>query len=132
MKDRLDLVHGWVRKAESDLVALDASLGAGAFDAACFHAQQAAEKYVKAFLIYSDLDFPFSHNLFKLTELCRDSDPSFQVLLPVVQPLTPYAVELRYNTSFWPSKEQAERARASALEVRNFVIARLPKEIQSE
>ena len=52
MKARNDLVRGWLRKAFSDVVAMDASLNAGALDAACFHAQQAAEKCLKAFLLY--------------------------------------------------------------------------------
>jgi HEPN domain-containing protein len=47
MKEKPDLVRGWVRKAESDLIAMRASAEAGASDAACFHAQQAAEKYLK-------------------------------------------------------------------------------------
>ena len=48
MKDRADLVAGLIRKAESDLLAMNASRDAGALDAACFHAQQAAEKALKA------------------------------------------------------------------------------------
>ncbi len=54
MKEKNDLVLGWVRKAGSDLVAMDASLKAGALDAACFHAQQAAEKYLKAYLTHAE------------------------------------------------------------------------------
>ncbi len=42
MKEKADLVEGWRKKAESDLIAVDATIEAGAFDAACFHAQQAA------------------------------------------------------------------------------------------
>ena len=63
MKARNDLVRGWLRKASSDVVAMDASLNAGALDAACFHAQQAAEKCLKAFLLYHGKDFPYTHNL---------------------------------------------------------------------
>src|SRR5438094_495421 len=50
MKQKADLVRGWLRRARSDLVAMEVLLNAGAFDSACFHAQQAAEKYLKAFL----------------------------------------------------------------------------------
>jgi HEPN domain-containing protein len=46
-----DLAHGWFLKAESDLsTARRVSAGAGPFDTACFHAQQAAEKYLKGAL----------------------------------------------------------------------------------
>lgn len=118
-------MRGWIRKAESDLLAIEGSISVEAFDATCFHAQQAAEKYIKAFLIYVDVDFPFTHNLLKLAELCVDSDPSFQILLPIVQPLSPYAVELRYDSNFWPSKEEAEQARSSAIKVKDFVMSKL-------
>jgi len=47
MKDKADLVRGWLRKAASDVVSMEATLKAGSLDGACFHAQQAAEKYLK-------------------------------------------------------------------------------------
>jgi HEPN domain-containing protein len=95
MKERRDLVVGLLRKAASDEVAMDASLAAGASDAACFHAQQAAGKYLKAYLTFVGVEFPFTHNLAKLVELCATKAASFKTLFPVVAPLAPYAVELR-------------------------------------
>lgn len=127
MKEGAELVLGWLRKAQSDSVALEATLRATALDAACFHAQQAAEKYLKAFLTHHDAPFPYTHNLAKLLELCARIDASFRSLLPRVEPLTPYAVRPRYDASFWPSQEAAEEARSAALAVREFVLARLPK-----
>jgi len=44
MKEKADLTAGWLRKAASDIVSMEASRAAGALDAACFHAQQAAPK----------------------------------------------------------------------------------------
>ena len=52
-------------------------------------------------------------------------------LLPSVSPLTPYAVELRYDDSFWPSQEVAAEAQASALAVLSFVLDRLPPHIRN-
>ena len=43
--------------------------------------------------------------------------------------LTPYAVRLRYDDSFWPTLEVARQAQASGLAIRDFVLSRLPKEI---
>ncbi len=40
MKEGAELVLGWLRKAQNDSVALDATLRATALDAACFHAQR--------------------------------------------------------------------------------------------
>jgi HEPN domain-containing protein len=49
MKTAAELCLGLLLKAKSDRVAMEASLAAGALDAACFHAQQAVEKGLKAF-----------------------------------------------------------------------------------
>ena len=127
MKERADLVTGWLKKAESDLLAVEATLRATALDAACFHAQQAAEKFLKAFLCNAGRDFPHSHNLAKLVELCRGVDASFPDLRSVVEPLTPYAVELRYDQEFWPTETIALEAREQAARVRNEVLAHLPE-----
>jgi len=129
MKEKADLVRGWLRRARSDLVAMEVLLNAGAFDAACFHAQQAAEKYLKAFLIHHDTQFPFTHELDKLIKLCAGIDPSFQSLATTADSLTPYAMKLRYDETFWPALEEAQAARASALAGKEFVHGRLPKEI---
>jgi len=125
MKDRADLVAGLVRKAESDLLAMNASLNVGALDAACFHAQQAAEKYLKSFLASKEIAFPHSHNLSKLLDACAAIDPSLRELSETAATLTPYAVELRYDFEFWPTKEAAQEARTAAMAVRNLVAARL-------
>jgi len=129
MKENTDLVRGWLRKAQSDLVAMDTLLNAGSLDAAAFHAQQAAEKYIKAFLLNADAEFPYTHNLERLVEICRDVDPSFEELADVVESLTPYAVELRYDAEFWPSDEEVKDARSRTLKVRDFVVRRLPSSI---
>ena len=127
MKEPRDLMRSWVQKAESDLAACRLALDAGqALDAVCFHAQQAAEKYLKAYLICRGIEFPFVHNLEKLVELCSGNDPAFQELLETAAALTPYAVELRYDDDFWPSPDTATAAHEMALKVKRFVLARLP------
>ncbi len=50
MKDAAELARGLLRKGKGDRIAMEACLGGRALDAACFHAQQAAEKCLKAFL----------------------------------------------------------------------------------
>ncbi len=127
-----DLVRGRLRKARSDLVAMKASREAGALDAACFHAQQAVEKALRAYLTHHDVEFPFTHNLSKLVRLASGCDESFGPLLPDVEPLTPYAVELRYDETFWPSEDAADEAAASAEKLTAFALARLPAQFASE
>ena len=130
MKDGAELCRGLLRKAKSDRIAMEASLAAHVFDAACFHAQQMAEKSFEAFLAQRGVTFPYTHSLAKLVEAGAILDTAFWSLLPIVAPLTPYAVELRYDDSFWPSQQVAEEARRSALAVLNFVLDRLPANIR--
>lgn len=127
MKNIRDLVRGWLRKADSDLASAALCVSASqALDAACFHAQQAAEKCIKAYLTAHEMEFPFIHNLEKLIELCARRDPAFMTIKTMAQELTPYAVELRYDEEFWPSVETARQAVDAATTIRGFVLDRLP------
>ncbi|HUU22010.1 MAG TPA: HEPN domain-containing protein [Phycisphaerae bacterium] len=128
MKKKADLLGGWIRKGQSDMLAMTASLEAGALDACCFHAQQAAEKLLKAYLLHKDAEFPFTHNLVKLVQLAEQQDPKFASLRSAAERLTPYAVELRYDDEFWPSLDVAREACRLAGEVRDLILARLPHE----
>jgi HEPN domain-containing protein len=131
MKTKADLVKGWLLKAEGDLANAQLCLSAGrALDTACFHAQQAAEKYIKAYLTAYEVDFPFIHNLEKLVELCAQHDSSFRSIGTLAQSLTPYAVQLRYDLEFWPSADVAQQALDAVMKIRDFVIDRLPTEME--
>lgn len=88
------------------------------------------EKCLKAFLAHRSVAFPYTHNLTKLIEIAAGIDEAFRSLLPTVAPLTPYAVELRYDDSFWPSRQVAEEARSSAMAVFRVVLDRLPAEFR--
>lgn len=60
-----DFVQGWVGKVEGDLRAARHLLDLDHedfFDVA-FHAQQAAEKFLKALLVYHQIPFPKTHDL---------------------------------------------------------------------
>jgi HEPN domain-containing protein len=43
----------------------------------CFHCQQTAEKYLKWFLVWHDIDPPKIHNLVELGKLCEKITPEF-------------------------------------------------------
>jgi len=130
MSHEFDLARGLVRKAESDLQNVRLCLSSGmALDTACFHAQQAAEKYMKAYLICRGVDFPFIHNVEKLVEEAAKIDPEFADLTALGSELTPYAVDLRYDEEFWPDSVTAAGANEAALRFREFIRARLPESV---
>ena len=131
MKSRLDLVRLWVLKAESDLCAVKALISLNqSSDVACFHCQQAIEKYLKAYLIQNRMTFPFIHDLERLLGLCSRIDSSFEKIISEVRGLTEYALQPRYDPEFWPSIERAKSARDAAVKIREFVLARLPADVQ--
>jgi HEPN domain-containing protein len=90
MKDKPDLVRAWLKKAASDLVAMRATARAGSLDTACFHAQQAAEKYLKAYLLDRDQMIPHTHNLYKLIAECSRLDRAFNQLVDTADVLNPF------------------------------------------
>ena len=128
-KSKADVVKGLLRKAESDLANARTCLSAGqAFDTVCFHAQQTAEKTIKAYLTAHEIEFPYTHNLEKLIELCARCDPSFPDIKALGEGLTPYAGGLRYDDEFWPSAKTATEALEAALVIVQFVEQRLPED----
>ena len=74
MNDKASHARQWLAKADSDLMASQRLLdGDGPFDAVCFHAQQAAEKALKAWLAVADAPIPRTHNLEDLLVSRHDS-----------------------------------------------------------
>jgi HEPN domain-containing protein len=63
---------------------------------AAFHAQQAAECSLKAFLAAHGAALRRTHDLFVLAQQCRDIDESFPDFGLRATSLTTYAVEARY------------------------------------
>lgn len=127
MSDLADLARGWFRKGDSDLAtARLVAGGIGPYDTACFHAQQAAEKYLKGFLSLTGQPFPFTHNLEELERRCATVSPTPDLTGIDLAQLTPYAVQLRYDSSFWPDQTTAQEALDLAEQVRAAVLAVVP------
>lgn len=128
-KSQSDLAKGWFAKAESDLAnARLIHAGPGPYDTACFHCQQAVEKYMKGLLAWRAQRFPFTHDLEELGELCDAIEPPLCLARPDVTALTEYAVKLRYDNDFWPSQQDAAAALAVAERVRAQILALIPPE----
>ncbi len=88
----------WVSKAEEDV---DAARALAAQrpprrNAASFHCQQAAEKYLKALLQELGVAVPRTHNLKQLFDLLLPHDATLKSLRRSGATLTKYAVEYRY------------------------------------
>lgn len=62
-----------------------------------FHAQQAVEKALKVAIASRDQDFPFTHDIGLLMQLCQDAGLELPADLAEADRLTPYAAAIRYG-----------------------------------
>ena len=128
--------HQWVEKAEHDLINAEHTLTLEKncpFDTVCFHAQQCAEKYLKAFLVQKSISFPKTHDLRVLMQLIPSSLSLLGLDITEILPLNRYTIEARYPGEWEPiTREEAERAVATAKKVRDAVRAQLPQDAFDE
>ncbi len=116
----------WVRKAESDLSAAYqlAESEQPLPDQMGFFCQQAAEKYLKAFLITTGQVPPRIHDIDALLDMCTVVEPAFDQLHPLVEGLTEFAVIFRYPGE-WSDAETAGQALIQVGQVRAMVREKL-------
>ena len=63
----------WLNRARSNLAIAKSRVTGAYLEDLCFDAQQAAEKAIKAVLIFRGIDdFPYSHDLVRLTTILED------------------------------------------------------------
>ena len=101
----------WVAKAEGDFRTAQRELSAPDwpnFDAASFHAQQCAEKYLKARLVEAGIPFPKVHDLAALLRLALPLESSWAILEGDLDLLTSMGVEVRYPGVAADAEDAAE------------------------
>ena len=122
-----EVTKEWISKAEGDYRSADVLLHQieiPEIDTTCFHCQQCAEKYVKAFLTEKDIDFPRNHDLVRLLELCLTVDAGFENIRNQLRRLENYGVVIRYPGMTVPL-EMAHEAFENATQVGAFVRKKL-------
>jgi HEPN domain-containing protein len=87
---------------------------------ACFHAQQCADKYLKAALVARGQPFPKTHDLLPLNDLCDKAGIILGMRLDQLSILSSYAVRVRYPGDD-PTLDEAREALKIAKAVRRFV-----------
>ncbi|NQS98382.1 MAG: HEPN domain-containing protein [candidate division Zixibacteria bacterium] len=97
-----------------------------------FHAQQCAEKMLKAYLSAQGKHIEKTHNLTRLVKLCADIDDDFSQFFDIADELSPYAVTTRYPDDWRPcSQSEAVAAVEKADRIMNFILSKL-KELNIE
>lgn len=127
---RLEDARAWLDKAALDLRAAELLVGAsdaGLLGNAAFHAQQAAEKALKAFLAWHDEPFRKTHSIEELRKACVAIAPELATAIDGAVPLTEYAWKFRYpGDAGEPTPEETERALESARALVRAIEAHLP------
>ena len=117
----------WLDKAAADLATARRELRARIepnYDAVCFHAQQSAEKALKAVLQESNVNIPRTHQLMDLLGLCVKDEGAYLMLQADLMSLDGYAVMFRYPGQS-ANKAEAKSAYKAAEMIYAFIKTRL-------
>lgn len=110
----------WLRHARSDLALSRTPAGDDVMlETLCFHAQQAAEKSLKAVLVSRGVSPPLTHNLRLLLDKLLPETPVPEEVVSAVE-LTDYAVTVRYPGEF---EEVTVEEHARAIRLAEAVVA---------
>ncbi|ABB30463.1 HEPN domain protein [Geobacter metallireducens RCH3] len=105
-------------KADADLATAqrEASVDdAPNFDEVCFHAQQCAEKYLKAIMVETGVRVPRIHDLEALVNLLFGEYPGLERILRFARILSAMAVEVRYPGMTADEDDATESLKAATL-----------------
>jgi HEPN domain-containing protein len=121
-QDVLLKVMQWVSYADDDLRLAKNTLETMKEDCpyhlVAYHAQQCVEKYLKAYLVYSCVDFPYTHDIFQLLQLFGKEEKWIEKIQDAKE-LTIYAVSARYpEENDKVTKKEAYQAISAANKVK--------------
>ena len=125
MSEKIDIVKQWIEKADHDLGTAQVTyLYLPKYhDTIAFHCQQAAEKYLKGFLLLLDISFSRQHSLNYLLGLLSQKVEISDELFDNASELEDFAVDIRYpDTSVELSDDEIQKAFEIAKLIRAFVI----------
>jgi HEPN domain-containing protein len=114
----------WLNRAKSNLAraTADINLSNIYLEDLCFDAQQAAEKAIKALLLFRGVVFPFVHDLAELVTVLQRNGEEVPPSIAEAARLTRFAVETRYpSLAEAVTREDYNRAVAIAAEVIRWV-----------
>ena len=124
----LDMTNEWLMFANNDLIAarhLFENLYPKQTYIAAFHSQQCAEKALKAFLVFHDIDPPKTHDLDELVKLCMNIDSEFSKLEIDCVSLTRYGIASRYPKEILVDDIIAKNLIERAQRVYDFSVAKI-------
>lgn len=125
---KTELITLWLKKAQKDLISAkrEMKFETPITETVCFHSQQAAEKFLKAYFVFLDIKILKSHNIATLISSIEQFDNEINELKESCDILTDYSVDIRYPDDIYePSIEDANEAITLAETLKNYVLKRI-------
>ena len=122
---KTEILQQWLDKGKDDLRAaeyLSTMHHPTPDEIICFHCQQSAEKYLKAFIFSVDIEPEKTHNLKDLLKTCQKYNTEFSTLSSMAFVLTRYAMLPRYPNELNISNEDMKTALSYAKKIQEFVL----------
>ena len=123
-------VKQWIKLADNDLALAEhtaKTMRPIPYEIVCFHCQQFAEKYLKAFLVSKGKEPPYIHDLLKLVSLCEIENSNFMQIKQKCIILTQYGVQPRYPGNMQIIEEDMIRSLQLAADIKTFILEKLPE-----
>lgn len=127
--DFTEAIKNWIQKAEDDIKWTESNIRGEIFYGACFTAQQAVEKILKAYLLKHENRTPRIHNLRALLKRCELINSAFSKLNEEISPLDAYYIQTRYP-DFSDYVGYTEEKAIDALERAKFIVNFVKKKIE--
>jgi HEPN domain-containing protein len=124
------IIKEWLRYAHNDLIVAHHSfedLHPKQTEISCYHCQQCAEKALKGYLIFKDIEPPRIHDLIKLCQMCMEYDNQFMEILDCCIVLNKYSSNIRYPNELVPDDSIAKLAIDKAQQIYDFCVAKIPE-----
>ncbi len=123
-------ISEWVRLADMDMATarhMFETYSPKPIEIICFHSQQAAEKMLKCYLIFRNIETPKTYDMQTLCEMCVELDTNFNTIYRSAVLLTRYGVIPRYPTELVLIEQDAINAIGYANDVMVFVKNMIPE-----
>ena len=124
-KEKDEILQQWLHRGEEELSSaeyLSTMRHPTPDETICYLCQQSAEKYLKAFIFYNDIEPEKTHDLEELLKVCQEYNDNFSKLLLNTDILNRYGVLPRYPNNLDISKDDMKNAIANAKSVQEFVL----------
>jgi HEPN domain-containing protein len=123
------LLNQWFGIAANDLTVATrcfADFYPKQLDIACYHCQQAAEKALKGFLAYCNIEPPKTHNLDALCAMCVEKDVTFSAISVACAKVNPYGNVTRYPKEMMIDEAKTQAAINHAQTILAFCREKVP------